>query len=323
MNNIYKTIYNEIKKYKTIYIARHIGPDPDAFGSSFALRDSIRLTFPDKEVYAVGTTVSRFKYFGKIDKVNKYDYENALLIVLDTPDNKRVDIDEFLSFKNVIKIDHHPRVDTFGKVELVRENASSASELVYELIDNTKLKMTENIAFSIMCGIVSDTNRFLFNMNSHTLENVSSLIKKHKVDCDRVYRCVYSKPLNEIRLMGHIASTLKVNKYGFAYIELDDGIFSALGADASAASNMINDFNNINEILVWVFVTHNENGLYKLNIRSRGPVINEIAAKYNGGGHKFASGLRTTNKEDVDHLLEDLSNACKEYYESREKNGSN
>ena len=24
MNNIYKTIYNEIKKYKTIYIARHI-----------------------------------------------------------------------------------------------------------------------------------------------------------------------------------------------------------------------------------------------------------------------------------------------------------
>lgn len=323
MNNVYKTIYNEIKKYKTIYIARHIGPDPDAFGSSFALRDSIRLTFPDKEVFAVGTTVSRFKYFGKVDKVNKYDYENALLIVLDTPDNKRVDIDDFLSFKNVIKIDHHPRVDTFGKVELVRENASSASELVYELLDNTKLKMTENIAFAIMCGIVSDTNRFLFNMNSHTLENVSSLIKKHKVDCDKVYRCVYSKPLNEVRLMGHIASTLKVNKYGFAYIELDDDIFSALGADASAASNMINEFNNINEIIVWVFVTHNESGLYKLNIRSRGPVINEIAAKYNGGGHKFASGLRTMNKEDVDHLLEDLNNACKEYYESREKNGSN
>ena len=71
MNNIYKTIYNEIKKYKTIYIARHIGPDPDAFGSQIGLRDSIRLTFPDKEVFAVGTTVSRFKYFGKIDKVNK------------------------------------------------------------------------------------------------------------------------------------------------------------------------------------------------------------------------------------------------------------
>lgn len=324
MNNIYKTIYNEIKKYKTIYIARHIGPDPDAFGSQFALRDSIRLTFPEKEVFAVGSTVSRFKYFGKIDKINKFDHENSLLIVLDTPDNKRVDIDDFLSFKNVIKIDHHPKVDTFGKVELIRDNASSASELVFELIENTKLKMNENIAFALMCGIVSDTNRFLFNMNSKTLENVGSLIKKHKVDCDKVYSSVYSKPLNEIRLMGHIASTIKVNKYGFAFIELDEGIFSALGADASAASNMINDFNYINEVLVWVFITHNENtGLYKLNIRSRGPVINEIAAKYSGGGHKFASGLRTMNREDVDNLLDDLNAACKEFCESRDKNGSN
>ena len=324
MNNIYKTIYNEIKKYKTIYIARHIGPDPDAFGSQVGLRDSIRLTFPEKEVYAVGTTVSRFKYFGKIDKVNKYDYENALLIVVDTPDNKRVDIDDFLSFKNVVKIDHHPKVDVFGKVELICETASSESELVFELIENTKLKMSEIIGFSLLCGIVSDTNRFLFNMNSHTLNNVSSLLKKYKVDVDKVYTSVYSKPLSEIRLMGHIASTLKVNKYGFAHIEIDEGILNALGADASAASNMINDFNNINEVLVWVFITHNENtGLYKLNIRSRGPVINEIAAKYNGGGHKYASGLRTMVREDVDKLLDDLSLACKQYYESRDKNGSN
>ena len=104
MNNIYKSIYNEIKKFKKIYIARHIGPDPDAFGSQMSLKDSILLTFPSKEVYVVGTTVSRFKYFGKVDKVNSYDYENALLIVVDTPDNKRVDIDNFLSFKHVIKI---------------------------------------------------------------------------------------------------------------------------------------------------------------------------------------------------------------------------
>ena len=87
MNNIYKSIYNEIKRYKKIYIARHIGPDPDAFASQMSMKDTIKLTFPEKEVYAVGATVSRFKYFGKIDKVDNYDYENALLIVTDTPDN--------------------------------------------------------------------------------------------------------------------------------------------------------------------------------------------------------------------------------------------
>ena len=325
MNNIYKAIYNEIKKYKKIYIARHIGPDPDAFGSQMALKDSIKLTFPEKEVYAVGTTVSRFKYFGKIDKVDKYDYENGLLIVTDTPDKKRVDIDDFSEFKHVLKIDHHPFVDKFGEVEYIKEDVSSASELVYEIIDNTKLKINESIAGNIYIGIVSDTNRFLYGTNSKTFELVSKMIKKYKIDIESLYRNLYAKPLSEVRLMGHLASSLRVDKNGFASVEVDDEILSSLGADLSAVSNMINDFNNINEVLVWAFVSFDQkNKLFKVNIRSRGPIINEIAAKHGGGGHKYASGVRNESKEEIDDLLKDLSNACKEFIEKESgKNGSN
>ena len=316
MSDIYKSIYSEIKKYKKIYIARHIGPDPDAFGSQMALKESIKLTFPSKEVYAVGTTVSRFKYFGKVDKVNNYDYDTSLLIVVDTPDNKRVDIDNFLSFKNIVKIDHHPKVDTFGKVELIDDTASSASELVLEIINNTKLKINDNIAGNLFIGIVSDTNRFLFSTSDKTFSLVSNLIHKNKLDLDKLYKQVYSKPLSEIRLMGYIASSLKVDKNGFAYIELDEDIINSFGADISSASNMINDFNNINEVIVWVFVSHDsKNNLYRVNIRSRGPVINEIASKYHGGGHKFASGVRTESHEDIENLINDLKKLCKEYSE--------
>lgn len=319
MNNVYKAIYNEIKKYKKIYIARHIGPDPDAYGSQIGLRDSIKLSFPSKEVYAVGTSVSRFKFIGRLDKVNEFDYENSLLIVTDTPDKKRVDIENFESFKNVIKIDHHPKVDVFGSVEYTREDASSASELVLQVIENTKLKNNTQIASSLYAGIVSDTNRFLFNTTSETFDIVSKLIKKYKLDLSKIYNGVYGKPLSEIRLMGHIASTLKVDKYGFAYIEVENDILNALDADNSAPSNMINDFNNINEVLVWAFITRDEkNDLYKVNIRSRGPVINEIASKYNGGGHKFASGVRTNSKEVIESLLKDLSKACMEYKKESE-----
>ncbi|MCI5643081.1 MAG: DHHA1 domain-containing protein, partial [Peptoniphilus sp.] len=253
-------------------------------------------------------------------KVTDFDYENSLLIVVDTPDNKRVDIDNFLSFKNVVKIDHHPKVDTFGRVELIKDSASSASELVLLLINNTKLKMNENIASNLYTGIVSDTNRFLVNVNSNTFLLVSELIKKYKLDIDKIYRQVYKRPLSEIRLLGYIASTIKVDKYGFAHLEIDEDVITSLGADISSVSNMINDFNNIKEVLVWVFVTHDiKNNLYKVNIRSRGPVINLIAAKYNGGGHAYASGVRTDKKENIDALLKDLSLCCKEYKESEEK----
>ena len=320
MNSIYKAIYNEIKKYKKIYIARHIGPDPDAFGSQMALKRSIKQTFPDKEVYAVGASVSRFKYFGKVDKVDNYDFENGLLIVTDTPDNRRVDIDNFNEFKNVVKIDHHPFVDRFGKVEYIKEEASSASELVYELIENTRLKMDEVTAGFIYIGIVSDTNRFLFNTNSKTLVLCADMIKKYKLDTENLYRKLYSKPLSEVRLMGHIASNLHVDKNGFAHIEVDDDIITSLGSDSAAASNMINDFNNIDEVIVWAFVSRDEkNNKYRVNIRSRGPVINEIAAKYGGGGHKFASGVRNEDKNEIEKLLNELSECSKEYKEQSEE----
>ena len=319
MNNIYKLIYNEIKRYKKIYIARHIGPDPDAFGSQMGLKNSIKLTFPEKEVYAVGATVSRFKYFGKIDKVSEYDYDNGLLIVVDTPDKKRVDVDNFLSFKHVIKIDHHPLIDKFSDLEYINTDVSSSSELILELLNNTKLKIDETIASYIYIGIVSDTNRFLYGTNYKTFNMVSDLIKKYKLEIDKLYRQVYARPLSEVRLMGYIASTLKVDKNGFAHLELDEDIMNSFNADSSAASNMINDFNNINEIIVWAFVSKDKNNLYKVNIRSRGPEINEIALSHGGGGHKYASGVRTESHEVVESLLKDLSECARKYKE--EENG--
>ena len=120
--------------------------------------------------------------------------------------------------------------------------------------------------------------------------------------------------------MGHIASNMHVDTNGFAYMVVDDDIINSLGSDSAAPSNMINDFNNINEVIVWTFVSRDDkNDKFRVNIRSRGPVINTIASKYGGGGHKFASGVRNGDKEVIEKLLSDLSEACKEYNESKEK----
>lgn len=45
---MYKKILKAIKQYDTIVIARHIGVDPDALCSQLALRDVIKLNFPEK-----------------------------------------------------------------------------------------------------------------------------------------------------------------------------------------------------------------------------------------------------------------------------------
>ena len=130
MANIYKKIYKEIKKYPNIVIARHIGADPDALGSQFALREIIKNKFPKKSVFAIGNPASRFKFMGILDKIEELDKEKTLLIVLDTPDIKRIDSVHLEDYTNIIKIDHHPFVEKFGSIELIDDNASSTCQLI-------------------------------------------------------------------------------------------------------------------------------------------------------------------------------------------------
>ena len=116
MANIYRKIYKEIKKYQNIVITRHIGADPDALGSQFALKELILNKFPHKNIYAIGNPSHRFKFMGNLDKIEEIDYANTLLISLDTPDIKRIDGAKPSNFKSVIKIDHHPVVDNYGSL---------------------------------------------------------------------------------------------------------------------------------------------------------------------------------------------------------------
>ena len=87
---------------------------------------------------------------------------------------------------------------------------------------------------------------------------------------------------------------------------------------AWTSSNMVNDFSNIEEFVVWLFVTYDaKNDVYKVNIRSRGPVINKLAAKYNGGGHIYSSGARVKTKEELNNLIVDYDDLCKELFEKQ------
>jgi len=313
VNNTFKKIYRKIRLYDEIVIVRHIGPDPDAISSQIALRDSILETFPNKKVYATGSGVHKFKYIGDLDKIDETKLINPLLIVVDLPNISRIDGANISLYKEVIKIDHHPMEDKMGELEIVNTRASSAAEIIAELILNTKLKLTKKVAQNLFVGIVSDSNRFLLS-TSKTLRIVAELIEKGHLNIKDVYPNLYQRPLSEVRFQAFLAQSLTVTENGLAYVKIGTEDIEKYQVDSSTASNMINDFNYINGIYVWTFVTYNaKNKQYKVNIRSRGPVINEIAGKYNGGGHKLASGVRTESNEDIDSLLKDLDNACKEY----------
>lgn len=317
----YHQIYRKIKKFDTIVIARHVGPDPDALGSSLGLKDSIQATFPRKKVYAVGLGAAKFRYLGNVDKFDESFYDNSLLIVLDTPDIKRVDGVDIKKFKYKIKIDHHPFIEKFCDIEIVDDTASSASQMVMELIFNTPLKMTKEAAKKLYIGLVADTERFLYKYTTpKTFKIVAKLIEKTGIDITELYPQFYNRSLIEIRFYAYLMANIQVTDNKFGYLKIDDDILGEYGVDAATAGNMINNFNNIEEIVAWAFFSHDKlNNNVRGSIRSRGPVINEIAADFGGGGHALASGVKLSSFERADELIAALDEACRKYNEEHKK----
>ena len=77
---------------------------------------------------------------------------------------------------------------------------------------------------------------------------------------------------------------------------------------------MINNFNFIKEVLVWATITEDvKNNNVRVNIRSRGPEINKVAEKYNGGGHAMASGARLSSIEEAESLISDIDYVTENY----------
>ena len=318
--NLFKQIYKQIKKYNKIVIARHIGPDPDALGSTLGLKEIILNTFPKKEVYVIGAPAARHRYIGMLDKFTEEMYEDALLIVLDTPNMIRIDGVDVNKFKYKIKIDHHPFIEKYADIELIDESASSACQLVTELVMNTKLKINKLAAEKLYIGIVSDTDRFLhYYTTSKTFDLVSYLIKETNIDFTKLYENMYVRSLHDLRFQSYIINHLTLTEEGFGYIKLDQDILDEYEVDVSTATNIVNNLTYIEDMYSWaIFAYDKNNDNVRGSIRSRGPIINEVAAKYNGGGHIYASGVRLKNFDLVDLIIDDLNKTCEKY--KKEKN---
>ncbi len=314
-NNLDKQIIKKIKEFDTIVIARHIGPDPDAIASQIALRDLIKFNFEEKNVYAVGIGVSKFKYIGTMDKLpDDIKKEEALLIITDVPEFVRVDGAKKEEYAYTIKIDHHPCDHPECDIDYIDEEACSACQIIASMVFDNNITIDKITAENLFTGIVSDSDRFLLSYTTpKTFDIASKLLDNYNIDLTKVYNNLYSRPLSERKFESFIIDNLTITKNGFGYIKLTNDDYKKFDVDANTASNMVNDLNHINELKCWAFSSYDEkNKVFRINIRSKDIVINDVAGLHNGGGHKYASGARLTTEEEVDELFKDLDKRCGE-----------
>lgn len=309
---MYIEILATIKQFDTIIIHRHVRPDPDAYGSQCGLAEILKASFPTKNVYVVGEDEQSLLFLKKMDIISDEIYQDALVIVCDTANQERISDSRYNSGKKLIKIDHHPNEDPYGDILWVDTNASSTSEMVYELYLAGKeqgLILSKEAARLIFAGIVGDTGRFLFqSTNPKTFSYAGELIETG-FSYPEIYENLYRTKENVARLSGYVYQNYQVTEDGVAYVVLKKDILEAYDVTPTDASQLVSLLGNVENIKVWVFFVEEKDQI-RVRLRSKGPIINGVARKYNGGGHPLASGATIYSWEEIDSVVADMQAVC-------------
>jgi len=306
-------ILETIKQFETIIIHRHVRPDPDAYGSQGGLAEILKASFPEKTIYTVGKEEESLNFLRRMDTIPDETYKDALVIVCDTANQERVCDQRYKLGKKLIKIDHHPNEDSYGDIVWVDTTASSVSEMIYEFYligKNEGLVLTKEAARLIYAGIVGDTGRFLFpSTNPKTFKYASELIE-YGFSFTELYDGMYRTKINVAHLNGYILQNFKLSDSGVASVIISKEMLNQYKVTASEASQLVGTLGNIDGIVAWVFFIEEDDQI-RVRLRSKGPVINEVAKKYKGGGHPLAAGASIYSWDDVEKVLTELEEVCR------------
>ncbi|OQO70803.1 oligoribonuclease [Enterococcus villorum] len=308
-------ILKEIKKYDRIIIHRHQRPDPDALGSQVGLAEILRETFPQKEIYQVGETVEGLRFLAEMETIDTQLYEGALVIVTDTANSPRISDERFKLGEKLIKIDHHPNDEPYGDLVWVNTKASSCSEMIAEwaLMFPDEVSINARAARLLYAGIVGDTGRFLYPATTPRTLEIAAILMSYPFDASALNREIEQMPMKVAKLSGYLYQHIQVDKNGAGKVILTHELLTEYGINDSETASIVSLPGVIDEVLAWAIFVQQPEGYYRVRLRSKGPIINELAKKHHGGGHPLASGASAKDLNEVAQIYDEIKEACRSY----------
>ncbi len=314
---MFEELLQIIEKNNSIVIFGHINPDGDCYGSQIALKELLKLNYPEKKVYVVGTGLRRFyNFIGKMDVVDDETIKNSLAVLLDGNDFTRMEDQRVLTAKEFIKIDHHIENYQFtsGKF-IVDDNANSTCELILRMAWEAKWKFNPTICNALYLGILTDTGRFQFVGDFPAGFKEAAFLCENGADPDQINGILNVTNEDAMKFKGYVYSHYKRTKGGVIYITFTKEKLHELHVSANRAGNMVNLLNNVLGYPIWAFFCENNDGSCHCEFRSNGPGVQPVAAEFGGGGHFLAAGLTIPRLDHyiVREILCELDKAIADY----------
>ena len=321
---IKKAILDKIKEYDRIFLFRHVRNDGDCVGATKGFKSLLQESFPDKQILLIDSdTAAYLEFMGPEDApVAEELYTDALGIVLDTASEARISNKKYTLCKELIKIDHHLPLESYGDLIWVEEERSSCCEMIVDFYRtfSDELVLTKEGATHLYTGMVTDSGRFKYDGVSGETMRCAGTLLDVGVDTDTLFARLYLEAFEYLKFKAHIYQKMQVTPNGVAYIIIDKAMQEQFNLTLEQASACVGTLDSIRGCISWMVFIENgdEQNSYRVRLRSRFVHINTIAEKYRGGGHACASGATVYGKDEIEALLQDADAHVKEYKDTHE-----
>ncbi len=291
-----------MERADSIALAGHVRPDGDSVGSTLALYNYIKKVSPEKEVTLfLEKPAEIYSYLKGYDEVtvpedSLPDKVYDLFIAMDLGDLDRLGKAErfYTAARDTVCIDHHISNTGFGNHSYIKSEASSTSELIYDLIDENMIDV--EIAKCIYTGIIHDTGILQYsNTSRHTLEIVGKLIEFGFDFTGLINRSYYEKTYMQNQILGRalLESILFMDGKCIATV-IDHKTMDFYGAVPKDFDGIANQLFKTRgtDVSIFMYESSDEQNLFKVSMRASDRVdVSKIAKKFGGGGHKKAAGF--------------------------------
>jgi phosphoesterase RecJ-like protein len=289
-----------IRAAKSIAITCHINPDGDALGSLLGLGLAIERGYPEKSVtfLAQDGVPYIYRFLPGSDRIlttsGPRDFD--LFIVVDSGDLSRVgaNIKPLVDgAREVLDIDHHVGDGAFGDVRLLDNRAAATAEIIFDLLNELDLPITEEIATCLFTGVITDTGSFRFmNVTPRTLRVSAALIESGASPSLIAEQVFDNRPFAATKLLGLALSTLSSASDGkIAWATVSQEAFAEAGATDEDTEGFINPIRAVRGTEIALLFREVAPGRVRISLRSTENVdVSKLANKFGGGGHRMASG---------------------------------
>ena len=199
----------------------------------------------------------------------------------------------------VINIEHHLGNSMYGAVNWFEVSAAACGEMVFDLIRELGVPLTEEIATHIYIAILTDTGSFHYSsISPHTFDICRQCVEAG-VNPPAVARSIFdSNNLGRLKLFGAVLSGMELDESGrLATVTVDEKLATTCGGIYEDTEGLINLPLTVKEIQAVVFLKEHGPDDWRVSMRSKGDIdINAVAKAFGGGGHKNASGCSATGR---------------------------